>query len=198
MFGPGFDSRRLHHFRASTRLRCLKTTFIGNFMNNDKHVDKKQHLLELVKDFRMGMLATKSMRGFVHGRPMSLAEVDDNGNLYFAAGLDSPKVKEIEADAHAAVLFQASAKWVSLSGTVSISKDRSLIDRLWKEDWKLWFSEGKNDPNLCMLIFDPSEGEYWDNTGSRGIRFIIEAAKAYVQGHTVDTSKIDENAKVKL
>ena len=167
-------------------------------MDKDKPVDKKQHLISLVKDFDTGMLTTRNAQGMLHARPMSLAEVDDDGRIYFSSAIDSPKVQDIGKDPQASVSFQGSARWVSLSGKLTVSWDRALIDRLWREGWKLWFPEGKDDPNLCILIFDPIEGEYWDNTGARGIRFVIEAAKAYLQGHAVDTSKIDENAKVKL
>ena len=52
-------------------------------------------------------------------------------------------------------------------------------------------------PLLCLIRVDPTVGEYWDNSGSRGVKFVIDAAKAYLSGEAV-VHREDENAKVKL
>jgi len=44
----------------------------------------------------------------------------------------------------------------------------------------VWFPEGKNDPNLCILRIDAREGEFWDNSGAKGMKMLYEAAKAFV------------------
>ncbi len=167
-------------------------------MNNDQTLDKKEHLVELVKEFGTGMLATRDADGTIRARPMGVAEVTDDAELYFPCTIEDEKVKRVAIDPTAAVLFQSTAKWVSLSGKLRVSTDRQLIERLWSESWKLWFPEGKDDPSLSILIFDPAQGEYWDNSGQRGIRFAIEAAKAYISGREPDGKKLDENARVKL
>jgi general stress protein 26 len=167
-------------------------------MNTNQTLNKKEHLIELVKEFGTGMLATKDADGSIRARPMSIAEVNDIGQLCFPCTIEDDKVKLIAKDPSAAVLFQSTAKWVSLTGTLRVSTDRALIDRLWSESWKLWFPEGKDDPSLSILIFQAVEGEYWDNSGLRGVRFAIEAAKAYISGREPDGKKLDENARVKL
>ncbi len=161
-------------------------------------VDKRQHLIDIFKDFETAVLVTHSAEHGLRGRPMSFAEVQANGDLVFSAGLDSAKVKHISADPHVAVSVQGKTMWAYVSGKASVSRDRAMIHRLWQESWKLWFTEGKDDPNLCLLIVDATAGEYWDNSGMRGIKFAIESAKAYVAGRVPDSSKMDGNAKVKL
>ncbi len=159
-------------------------------------VDKRQHLISVIDDLDTGMLVTRAADGELRGRPMAIAEVREDGELYFCAGLQDPKVAEIEADPHVTVQLQGKTKWASISGTARVVIDRALVDRLWKESWRLWFPEGKDDPSLCFIAIDATEGEYWDNSGARGMRFAIEAAKAYLQGRTPDGAKMDENAKV--
>jgi len=160
--------------------------------------NKREHLLEIFKDLDTALLFTHGPGGELRGRPMALAEIQDSGELVFPTGLRDEKVAQIEADPRVALGVQGKSKWAYLAGRARILRDRSMIDRLWKEPWKLWFPQGKNDPDLCLLIVDPTEGEYWDNSGSRGIRFAIEAAKAYIHGREPDAKKMDENAKVKL
>lgn len=160
--------------------------------------NSRAHLISILKDFDTGILVTHTAEGGIRGRPMAMAETRDDGELVFAAGLDSPKLKEIARDAHVGMMFQGKTKWVSVSGNARIILERDEIHRLWKDSWKLWFPEGKDDPNLCLLAIDPTEGEYWDNSGARGIRFAIEALRAAVTGTKPDDQKMDEHAKVKL
>ena len=47
---------------------------------------------------------------------------------------------------------------------------------------KVYFPEGKDDPNLCLAVLHPEEVEYWDMTGPKGIRYLFEAAKALLSG----------------
>ncbi len=154
--------------------------------------------MSLLRDFDTGFLATHTMHGGIRGRPMALAEIEGNGDIYFAAGLDSPKVAEIKTDPRVASFFQGKTKWISLTGRARIVTDRALISRLWKESWKLWFPNGKDDPNICLIAFDPSEAEYWDNGGAQGVRFVLEAAKAALSGTKMDSAGEGQHAKVKM
>lgn len=157
----------------------------------------REHLISLLKNFDTAMLATRTPEGALRARPMALAEVTDDGLVHVAAGLNDPKVAEIEQDPHVGLFMQATTQWVSLSGTARVVRDRALIHRLWSETWRVWNPGGKDDPNLCLLAIDPAEGEYWDAGGARGVRFLLAAAKAYVTGTTPDTTGGD-NAKVRL
>lgn len=160
--------------------------------------DAEKHLFALFREFDTAFLTTRSLDGGMHGRPMGLAEVKAGESIWFSAGLDSPKVKEIEVDGTAHVSVQGKTKWAALRGHARVCRDRAKIDELWRDSWRLWFPEGKDDPNLCLIELQPSEGEYWDNSGLRGVRFAIEAVKALAGVRTPDVKNPDENAKVAL
>jgi len=159
--------------------------------------DEREHLLELIKDFDTAMLATTGADGTVHARPMAVQKVGPDGDLVFCAGLDTLKIEELRRDARVAVIFQGKTKYISLSGTCTIDRDRTRIHALWKEDWKIWFPGGKDDPNLCLLDVNATEGEFWDASGMKGIKYLFKAAKAYIKGEHPTESK-DQNAKVAL
>jgi general stress protein 26 len=162
-------------------------------MSDDDHA----HLLALLADFSDGMLVTRASNGRLEGRPMSIAEVGTGGALWFCAGNHDGKIAQMAADPDVAVMLQGKAKFVSVSGRAHVSRDRADIDRLWKEPWKLWFPQGKDDPTLCLLVVQPVEAQFWDNSGVRGLRFLFEAAKAYVTGREVEAPD-GENARVKM
>ena len=69
----------------------------------------RQHLLGLLKKFDTAILITHAADGQWHGRPMAIASVEDNGEMYFSTSLDSPKVRELAGDAEVMVTLQSSA-----------------------------------------------------------------------------------------
>jgi general stress protein 26 len=148
--------------------------------------DPNKKLRELLKDFDMAMLVTIANDGQLRSRPMAVADTDDNGTLWFMTQSDSPKIDEIAHDSHVNVAMQSSTKYLSISGTATPVKDRAKIAELWNEAWKTWFPEGKDDPKLMLVKVQGDKGEYWDNSGSSGIKYLIEAGKAYLSGTRPD------------
>jgi general stress protein 26 len=165
--------------------------------------EKRAHLREVVSDFDTAMLVTRTRKGDIRARPLALASPEsssdmlEDGVLYFPTSLTSPKIEEIAADPRVAVTMQDKRRFVSISGTARILSDRALVDRLWSETWKVWFPNGKDDPELCLLEVSPTAAEYWDQKGGKGLAYLFEAAKAYVQGGTPETSD-EQHAKVRV
>ncbi len=158
--------------------------------------DKKAHLIELLRDFDTAMLVTTGQDGLV-ARPMALAEVADDAGLCFSTSVDSPKVREIEASPTVLVTLQSRTKFVSLRGRATVTRDRQLIERLYKEDWKIWFPGGKDDPTLGLIVVHADQGQFWDNSGKNGLVYVYRAAKAYLQGEKPETDG-GQAAKVAL
>jgi general stress protein 26 len=157
----------------------------------------RAHLYELLEDFDTAMLVTHSDDGESHARPMAVAELRPGADAYFVTAIDSPKVAEIEANPKVTLTFQSAKQFATVSGRMSVMRDRALLDGLWKEAWKVWFPRGKSDPSLAVLRLDPEHGEYWDNTGIQGLKYAFEATKAYATG-TTPTPDHGQSAKVRL
>lgn len=144
-------------------------------------MDRKEHLYDLLKDFDNAMLVTHS-EGRMHARPMAVADLRRDADAYFFTHRGSPKVGEIADDSNVTLTFQAGRQFASVYGRISAVSDRALVEKLWKEPFKIWFPGGKNDPDLVVLRFEAESGEYWDNAGMGGLKYAFEAAKAYVSG----------------
>lgn len=154
---------------------------------------------ELLEQFENGMLVTRAADGALRSRPMSLAKQEPNGNLWFSTELDAAKVDEIQRDPRVNVSFQGDNVFLSISGRAEVVRDRALFRELWNPMWKIWF-EGKDDPNGGLIRVEATDGEYWDNSGVQGLKFLFDAAKAIVTGDPQDTSEEspDEHGKVAL
>jgi general stress protein 26 len=157
--------------------------------------DSRAHLLKLAKSFSTAMLVTHNPDHALAARPMHIARVDDNGDVYFATDLKSPKVAEMSAKPELLLTMQNSSQFVTLQGTGRVQTDRALIEQLWSEPMTVWFPGGKDDPQLCFICLRVTAGEYWDNAGSNGVKYLYNAAKAYATG---ETPKVDESQHDKV
>ena len=158
---------------------------------------KQERLYDVIKDFDNAMLVTTAASGRDHARPMHIAKIREDGDIFFATSMDSPKITEIAVNPEVVVTFQGNRQFAAVYGSAELVRDRSLIEHLWSESWKVWFPEGKADPTLCLIRVDGREGEYWDNAGMQGIKYAFKAAKAYIQHRTPDQDE-RQNAKLRF
>lgn len=157
----------------------------------------EKHFHEILKKFDTAMLVSRAQDGSLHARPMAIANIESDSDVWFATSAGSGKVDEILADPEVVVTLQSSSQYLSLSGSARLSHDRAKIDEFWNEAWKVWFPKGKSDPSLALLKVSAERGEYWDNSGMSGLKYAFEAGKAYLQGERPKTDK-DVNQKVQL
>jgi len=158
--------------------------------------DKSKKLVGLLHHFENAMLVTHD-GSHLDARPMAIAKVDDDGGLWFVSDRQSSKVMEIKASTDVCVTMQSRNEFVFLSADASVIDDRAMLKKLWKDSWRVWFPDGVDDPAIILLHIVPRSGEYWDNSGLSGWKYLTKAGLAYFQG---EPPKIDEdiNASVKL
>jgi len=160
-------------------------------------LEKQEHLYDLLKDFDTAMLVTCGSDGIMRARPMGVAELTTDGSAYFVTNFNSPKATQIKADSAVTLNFQSARQFASVYGTATVVRDQALLDRLWQESWKVWFPQGKTDPEIALIKFDAQEGEYWDSAGVQGLKFVFDSVKAYITGKTSPADEA-QNAKVRL
>ena len=148
----------------------------------------RQKMQDLLQDFKTAMLVSRTSSGQLRSRPMQVAEIEDDGTVWLMTERHSAKIQEIERDHQVNLVLQTSMKFVSLSGLATTVEDRDRVARLWNEAWKVWFTGGKDDPNLILLQIRSDAGEYWDNSGMSGLRYLVEAGRAYFTGTRPDVA----------
>jgi len=159
--------------------------------------DDLEKLRELVKDIDFCMLTTIDEQGDMHSRPMSAnGEIDANGDLWFFTGASSHKVSEVSKSPKVNVSFAdpKNQHYVSISGAATLVRDRKKIDELWKPEFKMWFPEGKDDPEVALLRISLEKAEYWDSPSST-IGYALSFVSSLVTGKQPD---FGENKKVEF
>ncbi len=139
--------------------------------------DDDERFYERLKEFETGMLVTHAGDA-VHARPMSIADVEPDCDLWFITGQDTPKVHEIEANGHVEVICQNGDSYLTISGTARLVKDRAKLDELWRESMRTWFPRGKEDPTLVLVALTAEEGDYWDHAGMSKLKYLASSQSA--------------------
>ncbi len=143
------------------------------------------------------MLLSHGKDSKIEGRPMALVKIDDDTTIYLVTGIDSKKVADIVREPRVSVSVQARDGFVILDGEVLISQDRSLIDALWEDSWKVWFPDGAQDPTIAILIVTPNEGTYWNQDLGHTLSYLYRMVKARVLGSEMKV-KLGDQATVDL
>ncbi|RYU96189.1 pyridoxamine 5'-phosphate oxidase family protein [Emticicia agri] len=151
---------------------------------------------EMVKDIRFAMLCTNTQKGHIHSRPMGTQGMDNEGNIWFLTAKDSQKLAEIKANANVCVCYAAPSDntYVCIMGEAEEVDDQRKIDKYWNPMAKVWFPEGKDDPNLTLIKVIPHEAEYWDSDSNRvvaGIKMLttLLMGKEYAEEGAYGTVK---------
>jgi len=124
-----------------------------------------------------------------HARPMT-AQLDDelfrdgnysgpiwfftstDGSLYGLIQQDELADRECRATAHFA--SKGHDLWASVHGSLSTTRDRATIDKLWNRFVASWY-EGEDDPKIALIRLDPENAQIWMDASSMvaGIKMLL-------------------------
>ena len=150
---------------------------------------------DIAKDVDFTMMATNLKEQPLSVVPMSTKKVDDLGNIWFLSGADSDHNSNIKKDSSVQLMYSGGSdmKFMSIYGTAEISKNKTMIDELYGKTDSIWF-DGKDDPNVSVIKFTPSEAAYWDS-GSNKLVNLFKMAKGAITGEKQD---IGTTGKLKM
>lgn len=157
----------------------------------------REHFQELLENFSTAMLATRTPTGELRCRPMTIAQVHDNADVFFVTSVDDAKSEEIRLESNVCVSLQKGQKYLSLSGTAELIQDPKRLKDLWSAAWNVWYPDGPDSPGVSLLKVNASHGEYWDVSGLNGVKYLFRAGKAYFSGERPEMTS-DLHDKVSL
>ena len=158
--------------------------------HNTQDVDRAW---DLMKKIGFAMLVTHD-GDKLRARPMSANLDRDNNAIYFLADARRHKDEEIARNPGVNLSFAdaGSQKYVSVTGTATVSNDRAKIKQLFSTPAKAWWDSAE-DPNIRVLKITPDDAEFWDSPGS--VISYVKMAAAAVTGTRPD---LGNNRKVSM
>ncbi|MBB3952266.1 pyridoxamine 5'-phosphate oxidase family protein [Aureimonas jatrophae] len=149
---------------------------------------------KMIEDFDACMVTTRD-GGKLRSRPMAPRVSRERSEILFITDRNSHKVDEVDADNQVACTFTSKNEYVAVSGTASVTQDRARIDEIWDAQVEAWMPQGKDSPDVAVLVIRPTQAEIWDVTSNK-LTQAYEFAKAYLGDKPQpDTT---ENVKVRL
>ncbi|TAF07191.1 MAG: pyridoxamine 5'-phosphate oxidase [Nostocales cyanobacterium] len=139
-------------------------------MTNSQNQNQQiQQLRTLITDIDSAMLTTVDDDGSLHSRPMSIfSDIDTDGILWFFTFANSHKVLEIERYQQVNVSFSSlnQQRYVSISGTAELVRDRNKLQEKWQPKLQTWFHQGVDEPNIALLKVNINKADYWESPSS--------------------------------
>lgn len=153
--------------------------------------DTRKKLSALIDGIHVAMLTTLDASGELRSRPMGSQGIDGT-RLTFFTSRDSKLVDEASSNP-VNVSFADVGKntYVSVSGHAQIDTDREEIRRRWKPEFKAWFPDGVDDPNIVLLHVQVGSAEYWDAPGG-----VLTRLAEFTKAATGKPETIGEHAKL--
>ena len=128
-----------------------------------------QRFWKALRSDRIVMLGLPGVEGG-HSHPMTALVGTDSGPglVWFFSSRDTDFVRQLGSGGHAVAHFAAKGHdlFASLDGILVPFNDRDMIERLWNPYVASWFEQGKADPTLQLLRFEPRRLQVWLNEGS--------------------------------
>jgi general stress protein 26 len=154
-------------------------------MTTAKKIDE---LYDLIGGIETAMFTTRRPNGQLVSRPMATQERIEGADLWFVTDVETHKLDELAVDPHVncAYFNNKSREWVSVSGVAHVSKNRTKIRQLYKEDWKIWFGDeggerdgGPNDPRIALIMVEAESATYMKVNKPKPV-VLFEALKGFV------------------
>ena len=155
---------------------------VGGEVKNLSHEDAVRKFKEQVEHNAVCMFTSNLTKLPLTTRPMSVQQVDDQGNFWFLSAADSNKNQEVGVDSRVQLFFQnvSDYEFLTVYGKATVSRDKRKIDELWTPIAKAWFSKGKYDPRITVIKIEPEEGFYWDTKSGKIVSMIKILASAVI------------------
>lgn len=158
-----------------------------------------EKLRALLNGFSTACLVTRSDEGHLRARPMAIATVEPNCDLWFLTAEETAKVQEIESDPQVTVVCQNGwTSCVTISGSAQLVRDKKKVAELWSESFRDWFPKGAEDPSILLIHVTGDEAEFWDNSGVGTWTYRFQPTPGNLSSSTRTVRRGEEHGKVFL
>ena len=148
-----------------------------------------KHVRNIIRDVPTAMLTTIDWSGQLRSRPMAIQLVEGDERLYLLTSEDSGKVLAIRTDHNVNVVCAdaGASRFLSVCGSARILQDRQKIKALWNPMMKAWFPNGPESPDICLIVIEMHEAEFWDAPTGKWVQ-LFKIAKAALSGRRYEAS----------
>lgn len=149
--------------------------------------DELHKITDIMKRHPICMLTTQGTEGLT-GRPMTVAKVEDDGEVWFFSSAGSEPVEDISVREGVNVTFAGKDQWLSVRGSAAVITSEPKAREMWNQAVAAFYPEGPGSEDLVLLRIRPEGAQYWESPGGT-IATIFNWAKARISGTTIDAGE---------
>jgi general stress protein 26 len=148
---------------------------------------------ELAKEIDICMFVTWDGE-YNRARPLSARVFREQHAIYFLVNEDSAKNEQLSKFPKVTLAWSDNRhyKYVTISGSATVTNDREKIAGLWEKTDAAWWDNAE-DPDIRLITVEPHEGELWDSPG-----LVVATVKLVVAAVTGAKPSVGSNKKVEL
>lgn len=142
--------------------------------------DELRQLGALIASSETTMMTTLAADGSLVSRPLETLKLDARGELIFFTSASSAKVAQLTEDSEVNLAYadHDAKRFVSVRGRARMDRDRETIDELWNPIQKVFFPDGKDDPQLMVLRIKVRDAMYWEAASGSWMERAMDFAQA--------------------
>ena len=161
---------------------------------------KLDELYDLIEGIETAMFTTRRPTGQLVSRPMATQSRIQEADLWFVTDSEADKLDDLSLDPHVNCAYynNKSKEWVSVTGVARVSRNKTKIRQLYKENWKAWFGDeggdrdgGPNDPRIALILVDADSASYMKVNRAKPM-VLFQAIRSRVTGHRPTPPEVRE------
>jgi len=151
--------------------------------------DLSQDFWDRADDITAGMLSADGAAP----RPMAHQVRSDERAFYFitAKGTDIADAAQNGSAAQHIIACAHGQLYAAINGTLHVETSRDKLNDIWSPIAAVWFDDGREDEDICLVRFTPKDADVWTTDGTA--KTLYEFGKAAL---TDDLPDVGDHAKL--
>lgn len=117
----------------------------------------REKVFEFIRKRKTAIISSVDSEGFPNTKAMLSPRKIDGNDFYFSTNTSSMRAAQYSANEKECIYFYKRGLFnymgVMLVGTMQVLTEQSVKDEIWRAGDKMFYKEGKTDPDYCILKF---------------------------------------------
>lgn len=136
---------------------------------------EKADILHFISKRKTAFIASINDQGYPVVRAMLAPRRIEGNEIYFTTNTSSKKIKQYRENNKASVYFYKRGiikyQGVCILGEMEVCIDRSTKESIWRPGDKMYYKQGADDPDYCVLKFKCLSAQYYCDLKTESIVF---------------------------
>lgn len=125
----------------------------------------REQLYEFIKKQKIAFVASVDEEGFPNLKAMFSPRKIEGDQFYFTTNLSSMRTQQYLKNEKASIYFYSKGRFkyegVMLVGTMGVLQDEESRREIWAFGDEMYYPQGVNDPDYCVLRFTAVKGRHY-------------------------------------